>query len=213
MKGKQNATPRQAHSDSKTSRGCEVDSSGKTPVAGTSNGLPRKAAKPKHEPPEFRTRKLGDGTTGASVVGDRSRLVAGAKAVTVGNGLISQLIDLYAEGNQLNKTEADFALGFVHAMKPNDPAETLLLTQMAAIHQASLSMAYQLKNAKMIQHQDSAERALNKLTRTYTTQMEALKRYRATAQQTVRVERVEVREGGQAVVGNVSHGGGNDKET
>jgi len=42
--------------------------------------------------------------------------------------------------------------------------------------------------------------------------MDALKRYRAKAQQTVRVERVTVREGGQAIVGSVSHeGGGNAK--
>jgi len=37
--------------------------------------------------------------------------------------------------------------------------------------------------------------------------MDALKRYRAKAQQTVRVERVTVREGGQAIVRSVSHEG------
>ena len=38
--------------------------------------------------------------------------------------------------------------------------------------------------------------------------MEALKRRRAKAQQTVRVERVTVEDGGQAIVGDVTHGGG-----
>ena len=33
-------------------------------------------------------------------------------------------------------------------------------------------------------------------------------KYRAKAQQTVRVERVTVHEGGQAIVGDVNHGGG-----
>ena len=55
--------------------------------------------------------------------------------------------------------------------------------------------------------QDSAERAFNKLARTFTAQVEALKRYRNRADQTVRVEHVTVNEGGQAIVGNVSHGG------
>ncbi|WP_216825867.1 hypothetical protein [Sulfitobacter sp. SK012] len=43
--------------------------------------------------------------------------------------------------------------------------------------------------------------------RTYLAQMDALKKYRAKAQQTVRVERVSVHEGGQAIVGDVNHGG------
>ncbi len=37
---------------------------------------------------------------------------------------------------------------------------------------------------------------MTKLTRTFTVQMEALKRHRAKAQQTARVERVTVNEGG-----------------
>ena len=37
--------------------------------------------------------------------------------------------------------------------------------------------------------------------------METLKRYRSTAQQTVKVEHVHVHEGGQAIVGNVETGG------
>ena len=38
-------------------------------------------------------------------------------------------------------------------------------------------------------------------------QVEALKRYRSRGDQTVRVEHVTVNEGGQAIVGNVNHGG------
>jgi hypothetical protein len=37
--------------------------------------------------------------------------------------------------------------------------------------------------------------------------MDALKKYRAKAQQVVRVERVNVESGGQAIVGDVSTGG------
>src|SRR5271166_2537410 len=57
-----------------------------------------------------------------------------------------------------------------------------------------------------ILQQDSAERALNKPARTFTTQIEALKRYRSTGQQKVTVEHVTVQAGGQAIVGTVSHG-------
>ena len=54
---------------------------------------------------------------------------------------------------------------------------------------------------------EAYERAVTKLSRTYLAQMDALKKYRAKAQQTVRVERVTVNEGGQAIVGSVHAGG------
>jgi hypothetical protein len=69
----------------------------------------------------------------------------------------------------------------------------------------------QFLNAQKKAGKIAAERAFNKLARTYTTQMDAFKRYRAKAQQTVRVEQVAVHEGGQAIVGSVSNGGGNAK--
>jgi hypothetical protein len=82
--------------------------------------------------------------------------------------------------------------------------EAMLAAQMAAVHVASMSLAQQLANAEMVQHQDSAERAFNRLTRTFSTQMEALKRYRARAEQNVTVQNLSVESGGQAVVGNVA---------
>jgi len=47
----------------------------------------------------------------------------------------------------------------------------------------------------------------NKLARTFTTQMEALKKYRTGGERKMTVEHVTVNEGGQAIVGNVSRGG------
>jgi len=53
---------------------------------------------------------------------------------------------------------------------------------------------------------------LSKLARTYSNQFETLKRYRSNGRQVVRVERVTVNEGGQAVVGDVSYRRGKDDE-
>ena len=47
-----------------------------------------------------------------------------------------------------------------------------------------------------------------KMLRTFTAQMETLKRYRTGGQQKVIVEDVHVNEGGQAIVGVVNPGGG-----
>jgi hypothetical protein len=46
--------------------------------------------------------------------------------------------------------------------------------------------------------------AFNKLTRTFASQVEALKRYRSGGEQKMTVQHVHVAEGGQAIVGNVN---------
>src|SRR5829696_8951290 len=86
----------------------------------------------------------------------------------------------------------------------------MLAAQMAAVHMATMTFARRLNHVDSIPQQDSAERAFNKLARTFASQMEALKRYRTGGEQKVTVQHVTVNEGGQAVVGNVSHapGGG-----
>lgn len=70
-----------------------------------------------------------------------------------------------------------------------------------------MMMARRLNHVENIPQQDASERALNKLARTYATQLEALKRYRTGGQQTVTVEHVTVNAGGQAIVGAVTDGG------
>jgi hypothetical protein len=69
---------------------------------------------------------------------------------------------------------------------------------------ATMTLAGRLAQVENIPQQDSAERAFNKLTRTFATQMEALKRYRTGGEQKVTVQHVSVSEGGQAIVGNVT---------
>lgn len=81
-------------------------------------------------------------------------------------------------------------------------------SQMASIHTATMTFARRLAHVETIQQQDSAERALNKLARTYAMQMEALKRYRTGGEQKVTVQHVSVNEGGQAIVGNVNQAAG-----
>ncbi len=71
-----------------------------------------------------------------------------------------------------------------------------------------MNFARRLAHVETIPQQDSAERAFNKLAKTFATQMETLKRYRTGGQQKMTVEHVTVQAGGQAIVGNVSHPGG-----
>ena len=52
----------------------------------------------------------------------------------------------------------------------------------------------------------SSKRCSPRRWRTFATQFEALKRYRSTGEQRMRIERVTVNDGGQAIVGNVTAG-------
>jgi hypothetical protein len=78
---------------------------------------------------------------------------------------------------------------------------------MAAVHNATMTFARRLSHCETIPQQDSAQQAFTKLARTFTAQVEALKRYRSKGTQHVIFERVNVEPGGQAIVGNVAHGG------
>ena len=99
-------------------------------------------------------------------------------------------------------------LSVVRGINPRDETEALLAAQMAAIHNATMVAARRLNHVETIPQQDSASTMLNKLARTFAAQVEALKKYRSAGEQTIKVQHVTVNEGGQAIVGNVSQGGG-----
>jgi len=130
-------------------------------------------------------------------------------------GLLTQLANASMRTRKMNEQVLNFILAVVKSISPQDEVESMLAAQMAAVHMMTMDFTSRLANANTAQQQESAERALNKLARTFTTQMEALKRYRTGGQQKVTVEHVHVHEGGQAIVGHVEQktGGGRRKKT
>jgi hypothetical protein len=119
-------------------------------------------------------------------------------------GLLAQLVNASSQDQRPNESAINFLLSVIKGAKPKDQFEAMLAAQMAAIHTATMTFTRQLANVETIPQQDSAERALNKLARTFAMQMEALKRYRTGGEQKVTVQHVSVNEGGQAIVGNVN---------
>ncbi len=117
--------------------------------------------------------------------------------------LYRQLARTVFQGGEINKDDLGLMCSVVTGIKPRDRLETMLAAQMAAVHIATMTSARRLRSADTIPKQDSAERAFNKLARTFATQMEALTRYRTGGEQKV-VQHVSVSEGGQAIVGNVT---------
>ena len=119
------------------------------------------------------------------------------------NGLLRQIINVGSHGAEADEGGTNFVLSVIKGVEPKDQVEAMLAAQMAAVHLATMTFARRLAHVENIPQQDAAERAFNKLTRTFATQMETLKRYRTGGQQKVTVEHVTVNKGGQAIVGNV----------
>jgi len=120
--------------------------------------------------------------------------------------IITQLGELSPQG--LTEDNLNQMMAVVRAVQPSDELEALLAAQMAATQMLTISRARILMKAQDIGQQDSASNAYNKLARTFTTQMAALKNHRTGGEQRVFVQHVDVRDGGQAIVGNVTTGGG-----
>jgi len=127
------------------------------------------------------------------------------------DGLLAQLANAGIQGRQVDSRTLNFMLSVVKGIAPRDQLEAMLAAQMAAVHMATMTFARRLAHGETIPQQDSAERAFDKLARTFASQLEALNRHRGKGQQKVIVEHVHVHAGGQAVVGTIETPGGGDR--
>ncbi len=78
------------------------------------------------------------------VSGDFDRIEAACGNKAVMTALIEQAAALALHGKQIDQKATDFTLGYLDAMQPEDPAEALLLTQMAATHQLMMTLSRRL---------------------------------------------------------------------
>ena len=161
--------------------------------------------------------KIKDGTikieSSDEIVGALRLMEAlGTADLNFQNGLISQLANVGSQGSDLDEKGLNFMLSMVKGIEPKDEVEAMLAAQMAAVHNATMTYARRLNNSDTFMEVAAAERTFNKLARTFTTQVAALKNYRTGGQQKMTVEHVHVHDGGQAIVGNVQGGGGVTKK-
>jgi len=120
------------------------------------------------------------------------------------------------KGEKSMAKEINELLSIVMAQKPRDITESMLCLQMASIHLATTNALATVRNTDHFDAKIEAGNLANKLSRTFTMQMEALSRYRTKG----KVQRVSVTHnhkhftvanvapGAQAVFGDVQGGGG-----
>jgi hypothetical protein len=86
----------------------------------------------------------------------------------------------------------------------------MLMNQMSGVNALVMKYIGYLASSDNPAQIDIYERTLNKLTRTFTTQMDTFQRYRSDGDKNVTVQNVSVSDGGQAIVGNVTQNANQD---
>jgi len=119
-------------------------------------------------------------------------------------GMLRQLVGASGKWRKPDPVNVAFMMSMVESIKPRDSIEAMLVTQMVSVHVMAMRCAYRLANEQDIVRQESAVRALTRLTRTFPAQIEALNRYRDKREPAVTVQNVSVSDGGRAIVGNVT---------
>lgn len=149
--------------------------------------------------------KIGDATE-VTLLGDPTVFMPGfgTSDPDLFFGLLHQVCNAGKKGRYPDEKGIKFMLAFIRRIEPRDEIEAALVAQMAATHTGAMRFANRLAHAESLQEQDSADRAFNKLTRTFAAQVEALQRYRSISEHKVFVQHVSVNHSGQAIVGNVA---------
>ena len=106
--------------------------------------------------------------------------------------------------------ERQFLLSVIRDLAPRDAVERMLAVQMAATHVATIRSARWMATADNLPQVQAHYSGFNKLARTFAAQIEALRKHRTGGEQrvTVQHQHVNVSDGGQAIVGNVTGGRG-----
>jgi len=125
----------------------------------------------------------------------------------------SQVLQICSLGNKTSEVvteNANASMAAILEIDPQDSTELMLAAQMVTVHNLTMEMSRRALLSE--QTEDGVNFNINrttKLMRTYMAQMEALNKYRNKGKQQITVQHVNVNDGGQAVIGDVSQGVGN----
>ena len=116
-------------------------------------------------------------------------------------------------GGGISEIAVNAALAIIEAAAPKDEIEAALAVQMAATHSAAMTVLERLGGGHGGERRVAAlGSAAARLLRAYTHQVETLRRLRHGGEQLIRIERVDVNDGGQAIIGNVRAGSKGESE-
>ena len=104
----------------------------------------------------------------------------------------------------ISEIAVNAALAMIEAAAPKDEIEGALAVQMACTHSAAMAVLARIGGGHGSEQRVATfGSAAARLLRAYAMQVEARRRLRHGGQQYVRVEHVQISDGGQAIIGNV----------
>jgi hypothetical protein len=116
------------------------------------------------------------------------------------NGIVSQLAGIAGKDEQ----KLNFLLSVIKGFNPRDQMEAMISALIGAAYETSMMSARRLAGAVSLDDREIAARNFNRATGAFTSLTDALKRYRTGGPQNVTLQHVNVSEGGQAIVANVT---------
>jgi hypothetical protein len=129
------------------------------------------------------------------IAGFRMMNTLGTTSIDLADRLVSQILNathLQPSGEPISENTLNAALGAVAGIAPQDEAEAMLAAQMVGVHWVAMDLLRQAGTTdSRFQFNDAGNMAV-KLLRTYTAQLEALKRYRSAGEQRVVVQHQHV---------------------
>jgi hypothetical protein len=129
------------------------------------------------------------------VAGFRMMNTLGTTSVDLADRLVSQILNathLQSPNEPISENTLNAALGAVAGIAPRDEAEAMLAAQMVGVHWTAMDLLRQAGATDSRFHFNDAGNMAVKLLRTYTAQLEALKRYRSSGEQRVVVQHQHV---------------------
>jgi len=132
--------------------------------------------------------------------GTTSNVVVGVEMERIANAL--------RRDGKIDPAELDAVIAIVSGQRPRNEIEAMIVSQMAVTHALTMRSLGNLNRSSNIQQQDSNALTVARLTKAFASQMDSLAKLRRGGEQRVVVEHVHVYQGGQAIVGAVTHTGG-----
>jgi hypothetical protein len=150
--------------------------------------------------------------SGATELSQRLRQAGGSKLDAFNNQILGDVVQALPLSFTDAKTYGEqiiAAIRGVIGIAPKDELEGMMAAQMIASHSAAMECYRRaMLGEQTLEGRNENLSQANKLSRTFTLLFDALNRHRGKGQQKVTVEHVDVHQGGQAIVGPVTSGGG-----
>lgn len=89
---------------------------------------------------------------------------------------------------------------FFEEVRPENPVEGMVYAQMLALHAHAMELMSDAHKTLSVDVREQYLKTANRLIKTFSASLEALNRFKCRGRQTIRVENVNVSDGGQAIV-------------